>query len=824
MCPEGAPAEAHSPVAENNRYEKMSRWFLGKRTWVLAIQIAITVACIVASVYKLRIVTELEYFFLQSDPDLVAYETLQKQFGADEFIIFSHTDDDALGQKSLEYIQKLVNHVRATPGVIAALSAATATDLDSIDLSGTMPKMGEPIIKSTTLSDADKRYAMAKLASTNIYRNLLISPDMKTAFVYVVIEGKPSDPSYRMELTKQMEKARDEAGTPPGVVRMAGTPVYATELYRAIVKDLTILTPIVLLFSVIVLILTFRNLLGVLIPALSMIVSTIWLLGMFAFTNIPIWASLVDKLGSAVGLPIAGQVLGNVPLTIANSVVIPVILVIGVNFSVHIITHYYHTLEEFPDKQEAVVVTMGRMIRPCFYSSLTTAVGFLSLATANVLPVIQTGLITAASIMASFVASITLTPILLYLTTPPKAEVRESVESGLMDKVLKAISKMNRDQSMAVVIASFAFLGLSVWGAAYITVETNPIKFFSSRTEFTKNYYFFEQNLGGTIPFEVFIEPSDKGAKLNHVRDYWDMDKIANFLDRQDEITGVLGPSDVMAEGKRALFGGPRMLPTREEEVDGVLRLLPLAKRREPLLSRFITPDGSAARITSRVKAISSTQLTELISRTELYINEQLKPHFTGRVSGVVRLMSNMIDKVTTSQINSLSVSALVMFIQFWIVLKSFSRAFIAFIPNILPVMFTLGVMGALGIPLDLATCMSPSIAIGLVDNTIHFLIGFNQSMEDGMSYEEAIDYTTNTRGKAFMFSSAILIGGFAILCISDLIPVVHFGILTVTTIIGSLIGDIIMHQALIWIFKPGKADLEKKFAVAIAKRAKANA
>ncbi len=789
------PAEASFPVAERNRYEHLFRWFLGKRNWVLAIQIILTVASLAVASSRLRIVTELEYFFLQDDPDLVAFQELQKKFGADEFIIFSHTDDDALGRKSLDYTRRLVESIKKEPGVIAALSVSTATDLDTIDLSGSHPKMGVPLVQHTELNETEKRYLLAKLNGNNIYRNLLVSGDLKTAFVYVVIEGRADDPSYRLELTKRMEKALKEAGDPPGKVRMAGTPVYASELYRSILKDLVLLTPVVLLFTVIVLILTFRNAIGVMITALSMIVSTIWLLGLFAAVD--------------------------VPLTIASSIVIPVILVIGVNDAVHILTHYYHTLVEHPDKEEAIIVTMGRMVRPCFFSSLTTSIGFLSLATAEVLPVIQTGILTAAAIIAAYFSAITLTPVLLHITKPPRPEIRDSIETGAMDRFLRAISKLNRERSVPVAVASFVFMGISIWGATLITVETNPVKFFAERTEFTKNYRFFEENLGGTIPFEVFIEPSEKGQKLNQVRDYWDIDKIANFLDRRDEITGVLGPSDVMAEGKRALFGGPRTLPTREEEVEGVLSLLPLAKRREPLLTRFISPDATAARLTSRVKALTSSQLTDLIRATEIYINEQLKPGFTGKVSGVVRLMSNMIDKVTWSQINSLSVSAFVMFLQFWIVLRSFSRALVAFIPNILPVMFTFGVMGALGIPLDLATCMSPSIAIGLVDNTIHYLLGFNQSMEDGMGYDEAIEYTTVTRGKAFMYSSAILIGGFAFLCISDLIPVVHFGILTVTTIIGSLIGDIIMHQSLIWIFKPAKAEMEAKYATAIAARAK---
>lgn len=780
------------PVTDRNVYERMARWFLGKRTWVLAIQIAITAACLSVAVSRLRIVTELEYFFLQSDPDLQAYQALQKKFGTDEFVIFSHTDGDALGQPSLEYITRLVSEIRRKPGVIAAISAATATDLDSIDLSGSIPKMGEPIVKKTQLSEADRRYVLAKLNGTNVYRNLLVSPDLKTAFVYVVIEGDPDNPSHRLEITRLMEQARDAAGEAPGQVRLAGTPVYASELYRSVLRDMVLLTPIVLAFTVIVLMLTFRNLIGVLIPALTMIVSSIWLLGLFA----------------AAGAP----------LTIASSIVIPVILVIGVNDAVHIVTHYYHTLEEHPDKEEAVIVTMGRMIRPCFFSSLTTSIGFLALATADVLPVVQTGILTAVAIFAAFFSAITLTPVLLLLTRPPRPEVRASVESGWVDRFLRSVSRLNRTRPWPVVIASFVFLGVSLWGATWITVETNPIKFFAERTEFTRNYRFFEENLGGTMPFEVFIESREPGGRLNKVTHYWEMDKIANFLDRREEITGVLGPSDIMAEGKRALFGGGRTLPTREEEVDGVLRLMPHARRREPLLTRFIASDGSAGRITSRVKALTSNELTDLIRATEIYINDQLKPDFVGKVSGVVRLMSNMIDKVTSSQINSLSVSALFMLLQFWIVLRSFSRAVVAFIPNILPVMFTFGVMGALGIPLDLATCMSPSIAIGLVDNTIHYLIGFNQSMEDGHTYEEAIDYTTNTRGKAFLYSSAILIGGFSVLLISDLIPVYHFGILTVSTIIGSLIGDLSMHQALIWIFKPGKKDLEARYAGAIAR------
>ncbi|MCB0221543.1 MAG: MMPL family transporter, partial [Chrysiogenetes bacterium] len=249
-------------------------------------------------------------------------------------------------------------------------------------------------------------------------------------------------------------------------------------------------------------------------------------------------------------------------------------------------------------------------------------------------------------------------------------------------------------------------------------------------------------------------------------------------------------------------------LPYDHSTFSGETRLIDLARNQFPPINQFIDRDWSQARFTSRIEAMSSADLAWLIKKVDSYAGQKLDPRFEYKVTGIVKLLANMIDKVRDSQVASLALAIVLLWICFIVFLRSAVVGTLAMLPNIIPIVTTLGLMGILKIELDLATVMMPSIAIGLaVDDTLHFFSAFRSRALAGDTGPEAIRWTLHFRGRAFLYTSFVLAAGFGILLLSDLRPVADFGIISCAAIASALLADLLFNPALLKLARPKLAD-----------------
>lgn len=762
--------------------EQISSFILKRRKLILAFVLILS-AGFGYAITRLEIVTDFEAFFLPDDPDLQSYAELKRHFGSDEFILLAYeAQSTVFTTTALKELDQITKRIQGAPNTATTLSLTNAKEFRSTK--DGIP-VGMPIVDNVSMTRLDAAIVKAKIEENPFYDNLLVSEDNKTAFIVVQMRNPDNENFVRLEMTRTIEEAIAPFNA-DGKIRIAGTPIYLTELYRLIVSNLVILGGAAALLVVVLLWLSIRSLAGIVLPIMILILSVVWNMGIFGATG--------------------------APLTIASSVVVPLIVAISVTNSIHFLLAYTGFLNEEKTAEKALLRTMTHIIPPAFFSSFTTAVGFLTLTSARVLPVVQTGLYTAAGVMASFVLTITVIPIVLsyYPKAPAKLPSEKADGGDLLSRVLDKLAAFNLKNAGALVIAWIVVAGAAGAAISMIRVETNPLTFFREGSRMQRTHAYFEEKLGGTLPFEMIVQ--GKKDDFKDLRNYANLNRLENYLESIKPLHGVIGTPDLMREIHNALSGEGRRLPYDGATFSGETRLIDLARNQYPPVNQFIDRQWSQARFTSRVEAMSSADLEWLIRKIDAYTGQKLDPRFEYKVTGIVKLLANMIDKVRDSQVASLALAIVLLWICFIVFLRSALLGTLAMLPNVIPIVTTLGLMGLLNIELDLATVMMPSIAIGLaVDDTLHFFNAFRARALVGDHGDEAVRWTLHFRGRAFLYTSFVLAAGFGILLLSDLRPVADFGIISCAAIGSALLADLLLNPALLKLAHPKLADWSER-------------
>ncbi len=720
---------------------------------------------------SLRVVTDVEYFFLEDDPDLAAFRTLQKEFGSEEFLALAYSSDDVFSKKSLEDIKYLTEAIIELPQVEQTYSITQ--DIQFV-WRGDHPEF-QRLIRRYPPSPGVKAYAIRELETNPFFRDILLSKDGRSAFIIAQLQAGLDSHAMRIEVTRNVEKVI--ARRAPGRVRLIGVPVYVTALYREVLRDIKYLVPLTALLMGFFLFFSFRSIVGLLCPAVVMALSLEWTLGLFA---------LFDR-----------------PITLVSGMIFPLVLAIGVTSCLHIISTYYENLAAGEEKEEALVSATAQMLPPCFYTAFTTAAGFSMLVLADVRPVRETGLFAAAGMMGTFLLSMTIVPLALHYAPAPPPERAGRLSGGKMGKALAALARFDVERGGRALLGALLLAFISAFGVSLLNAETNPIKFFKKRSAIRKTHEFFERKLGGTMPMDLLFVGDE--TALREVATYRSVRKVQDEMQKNPDLHGVVSAVDVIEFlYDKVNMTGPA-LPLTDKDLGRYLHFVERSRLldREPLVLKFFSSDWNKGRIMSRVGVMGSGKLRALFKSVEDYANDHAPQGLTYRVAGMVNLLVNMMDKVVRSQLISLSAAVTVIALLFALLLGNARQALVAMIPNLLPIGITLGIMGFMGIDIDVATCMMPSVAVGLaVDDTIHFLIRYRSELSRGLSREEAVRVTILSKGRAFIFTSCVLFFGFGVLVNSNLVPVAAFGVISAATMAAALFADLVVLPALLLLGK----------------------
>lgn len=545
--------------------------------------------------------------------------------------------------------------------------------------------------------------------------------------------------------------------------------------------ELILFISIAIVLIIIFLYIAFKAAWAIIIPLLVVFISVVWLLGFMQITNQPI-----DLL-----------------MTLMPTIM----FVVGMSDVVHIISRYVEELRIGRDKREALTITIKEVGLATFFTSFTTAVGFITLISIKIKPVQQFGWYMAAGVFFAFVIAFTFLPsILLHLKTPRVAT--KSIHSVYWNKFLRSLFVWVIKNHKKIVGAFVLLVLIALIGISRIEINNYILEDLRDSDPLKKDFVYFEENFSGVRPFEMYVKSTDSSKSLLSIAVLKELEKVQNFLETEYGTGFIVSPVTLVKTINKAVNGGGAAfykLPENEEEMEPVLSLIQKFKKRKEFAS-LITADNTEARITGKMHDMGSKKVAVRNQALEKFIAENVNQNILSyQLTGSAYLIDKNNAYLARNLVGGLAIAFLIIALLTAIFYRSYVMVLIALIPNLIPLILIAGILGFAGIYLKISTGIIFTIAFGIaVDDTIHFLSKLKIELDKGKSLLYAVKRTFLSTGKAIIITSIILCGGFLSLILSSFEGTFLVGLLISLTLLFAIIADLFLLPILLFAwYKP---------------------
>jgi predicted RND superfamily exporter protein len=508
-------------------------------------------------------------------------------------------------------------------------------------------------------------------------------------------------------------------------------------------------------------------------------------------------------------------------VTVISSNFIALMLILTMAMNIHMSTRFLQLRKENPleTNLEILILTTNKMFRPIIYTVLTTVIAFLSLIFSEIKPIIDFGWMMTFGLITSFIITFTLLPTLLNFVPTKNISIEENEGS----KITKFLGKLSLNYQTPIFIVTLVVMGLSIFGVSKLEVENSFINYFSKKTEIYKGMKLIDEQLGGTTPLEVILKFPDAEKKITEEDDefddwddenkqdsekYWfTKDKIDtitnvhNYLDSLPQVGKVLSFSSIIDVATQLNNNKP--LGTLEMGV--LYSKIPESIKTE-IIDPYISIEDNEARVSLRIiDSQVNLRRNDLINKINYDLQNVLgieKDRY--KLAGVLILFNNLLQSLFKSQILTLGLVMIGIFAMFMALFRNIKLSLIGVVPNFIAAFFILGIIGMLGIPLDMMTITIAAITIGIaVDNSIHYIYRFKEEFNNLKNYEETLKTCHTTVGTAILNTSITIVFGFSILILSKFIPTIYFGVFTGLAMLLAMISVLTLLPSLILVIKP---------------------
>ena len=752
-----------------------------------------------------------ETLLIEGDPDLTYLQEINERYDSKDFLILTYTPNEGMITDSS------INNLLSLKYKIQSLSwvHSVITLLDVPLLSNSEASLQERLEKFKTLKDedVDRSRGFKEILNSPVFRNFVISENGDTSGIIVNIKKNKNLDNIQDKSKEEIEKLKDqikkqnhknileirqviESYDDIGKIYLGGIPMIADDMMTFIKNDIVVFGLGVLLFIIATLWFVFRKLIWIIVPISSCLFSVIIMMG------------LLGILGWKV--------------TVISSNFIALMLILTMAMNIHMSTRFLQLKKNFPTKNsfEIISLTANKMFWPILYTVLTTIFAFLSLIFSGIKPIIDFGWMMTFGLITSFIITFTLLPALLNFTPTKNISVKEEQESKITT-FLSFISLNNKNMIFAV---TGIIVILSVIGISKLEVENSFINYFNKDTEIYKGMKLIDEELGGTTPLEVILKfpQKEKEEKLDDDDDfddwgdeedvnedsYWfTKDKIEkitsvhNYLDGLPQIGKVLSFSSIIDIATQ--LNNDKPLGTLEMGV--LYSKIPKSIKTE-IIDPYISIEDNEARISLRIiDSQENLRRNDLINKINFDLKNKLgldESEF--KLAGVLILFNNLLQSLFKSQILTLGLVMAGIFSMFIVLFKNIRLSLIGVIPNFIAAFFKLGIIGLLGIPLDMMTITIAAITIGIaVDNSIHYIYRFKEEFNKIKDYNKTLKICHATVGVAILNTSLTIVFGFSILVLSKFIPTIYFGMFTGLAMLLAMISVLTLLPSLILVVKP---------------------
>ena len=746
-----------------------------------------------------------ETLLLEGDPDLKYLNDITERYGAREFLVLTYTPkEEMISSNSINNLNKLKSKIENLNWVHSVVTLLDVPLLENSD-----KPLIDRIQNYSTLNTegVNKELGFKEILNSPVFKNFVISEDGKTSGIIVYIKSNKNKKDFKNneELEKYKDKIKKQNHqnileireviknfNQDSKIHLGGVPMIADDMMTFIKNDIVVFGLGVLLFIIVTLWFVFRKLIWIIIPISSCFFSVIIMMG---FLGILGWK-----------------------VTVISSNFIALMLILTMAMNIHMSTRFLQLKKQFPKlkKSKIILMTTQKMLWPILYTVLTTICAFLSLIFSEIKPIIDFGWMMTYGLITSFIITFTLLPTLLNFVSDSNIYFKKKENSKITNYLKdKSVSQKNIVFGLTSII-----IVLSIFGITKLEVENSFINYFNKNTEIYKGMKLIDEKLGGTTPLEIIIkfpkkdiieksdDEDDWGDENENDDKYWftkdkidKISKVHNYLDSLEPVGKVLSFSSIIKVATKLNNNKP--LGTLEMGV--LYSKIPESIKKE-IVDPYISIENSEARISLRIKdSQENLRRNELINKINHDLENKLeikKDEF--KLGGILILFNNLLQSLFKSQILTLGVVIIGIFIMFLILFKNIKLSLIGVVPNFIAAFFILGIFGIAEIPLDMMTITIAAITIGIaVDNSIHYIYRFKEEFNKSKNYIKTLELCHSTVGVAILNTSITIIFGFSILVLSNFIPTIYFGVFTGIAMLLAMISVLTLLPSLLLVFKP---------------------
>ncbi|WP_040522057.1 MMPL family transporter [Aliiglaciecola lipolytica] len=767
--------------------------------WIL---LFFVVLAVVAAYFaqRFRIDASADTLLVKDNKMYIETQVMNQKFSPDEFILVAYEpkQHELFSDKTFTHIQELSNAFSALPRV------KTVTHILNVPLLSNASSLGSDL-DPDNYSWESQRYSnqeMQKVFSEHpLFEDLLVNQDQTATAIQVVFkknqqlediqtqiveiqknalerdltdeeqekisqlkeQADPIDQELKVQRKQEIDKIYEitDKYQQEANFYLGGAFVLGQQMIDIIKRDLMLFGSAIGGAIVVMLFVLFRRMRWVVLPVVSCGLSVLLTVGIFG---------LLDLRTTVIS---------------SNFIALQLILTLAV--MIHLIVEYRQLAVKYDQDSQAELLerTLNNKFKPCLYAGLTTSVGFGSLIFSGIQPVVSFGWMMIVAMIISILVSLLLFPAFLSVLSHKD----ESGANTVTKAIIKGFTSASLNYPKVITLSGVVIVGISIVGILRLDVENSFLNYFKDSTKVHKELTFIDQEFGGSTPMDVVYtvpgEQKDKQLVLTAetVQTLQKIQAVLHSYEAMGNVTSVFNFTELamlINDGK----------PLTEYELTAIYTMLDESLK-DSLLGAYFDPNTHQLRISTRIQ-----DSTPDFNRAEFLENLKADMQTIGVekqdyvLTNLFVLYQDILQRLFKSQIMTLGLVFVALFLVLLAIFRSIRIALVAVVPNILTTFTILGVMGLLGIPLDLMTITISAIAMGIaVDDTIHFIHRYLESQQNSEP-SEAIKDTFNSVGYALLFTTTIITIGFALLSFSDFVPSVLFGLLTGLAMLMALLTD----------------------------------
>ena len=748
-------------------------------TWIVKYKWPVLILGIIALLMAasgarfLGFVTDYRVFFSPDNPKLVSFETLQNTYTKNDNVLYvvAPRSGKVFTPDTLAAIELLTKEAWQTPFSIRvdSISNFQHTTAEGDDLI-----VQDLIEDSYSLNSAELAHIKNIATHEPLLVNRAVSPSGHVTGVNVTIQLPDKKGGGNVqEIVKFSRDLADKimAKHPDIEIYLTGMVMMNNSFQEASQKDMATLVPLMFLVVIVTL--------GLLLRAVSGTVVTV----------------VIILFSILTGMGLAGWV--GIKLTPPSSSAPNIILTLAVANSVHILVTFFYGMRHSLEKKAAMIESMRINLQPVFLTSLTTAIGFLSMNFSDSPPFHDLGNIVAMGVVASFIFSVTVLPALMMIL-PVKVKEGKTRGHQLMEHFSEfVITHRNRliwGMSILIVVLA-AFIPKN-------EINDEFVKYFDETVDFRIATDFTTDNLTGIYLIEYSLNSGEKGG-ISSPEFLRTVENFAQWYRKQPETLHVNSITDTFKRLNKNMHNDEQEWYTLPNERNLAAQYLLLYEMSLPYgldLNNRINVDKSATRFTVTLKSLSSKELIALEERAQQWLrdNAQESMRTDGSSPSIMFAhigMNNIISMLSGTTLALIIISFILVF-----ALRSFFIGMVSMVPNLVPAAMAFGVWGLVVSEVGLALSIVTGMTLGIVvDDTVHFLSKYLRARrEKNADTYDAVRYAFSTVGMALWVTSLILVAGFFVLTFSTFKLNSGMGLLTAITIALALLADFLFLPPLL--------------------------